>query len=747
MDTLRVLADAFHEFRPQLFVADSEARRTAGFWSLDQQIPTPDIISLMNQSPQLKTDRVLYLPTHQLETAELTGHYLRCRDPEGHPQIEFFDFARQATVSLELDEFSQTTLALHVRFWHPHYPAPETPSYLTAPQALESQPAHGRDNEAPEMDEDIFNYARLFIEQDRETDREDRRTRYQSLSHAAFFDQHNGIPEATAAGRYADRDGGQICKLKISTDDPATTERASEESNPQHHGLEPGAEVIVDTQSSIDGFPVDAEVVDLVDGTEIHLRIKWSTSRDHAAAETAFAEDSTVRFVIAELLNPRTYTRARSAVDDIERHERKQELVAGSRSPTFEDPGQFDGATQHLDQYQTTAVKKALASDEYLCIHGAPGTGKTRVATILAREAAKRGNKVLACAPSQAGVDQLLVGNSTPDRIDPKSPHADAMNDTYQIGYTGTPTRSIIVDNYSDVDAWEANVVGSTPMRAHQFREDEFDLVILDDAHRCTVPESFIPYSKGERLVLIGDDNLLPPRPAHESDDTESIDLSLFEYFTNQLENAPVESVLKQYRMNEAIAAFPNKEFYGGNLDAGQRNRRWRIRDEDPIKALDIQGEEERTPGGSYYNITEANAVVRELSRLLHRGVSPTQIGVITPFSGQVGMITKILDDQSLRDRLTIGTLEAIPPVPFDVVILSFVRSNPTGDTGMLSFPNEGPRRLNAMLTRAKKHLVLIGDWDTLCSGSDRDPDGSEVFNSLYDHLDHQQHLASNPPA
>ena len=117
----------------------------------------------------------------------------------------------------------------------------------------------------------------------------------------------------------------------------------------------------------------------------------------------------------------------------------------------------------------------------------------------------------------------------------------------------------------------------------------------------------------------------------------------------------------------------------------------------------------------------------------------PADIGVITPYSGQVGKITQEITDPDLADRVQVSTVDAFQGSERDAIVVSFVRSNSAGNTGFLTFPEEGPRRLNVALTRARKRLTLIGDWETLRrtpAHRNEADDASHVFCALYAHLD-----------
>jgi superfamily I DNA and/or RNA helicase len=65
---------------------------------------------------------------------------------------------------------------------------------------------------------------------------------------------------------------------------------------------------------------------------------------------------------------------------------------------------------------------------------------------------------------------------------------------------------------------------------------------------------------------------------------------------------------------------------------------------------------------------------------------------------------------RSYNDKISVNTIDSFQGQERDVVYISMVRSNSTGDIGFLS----DIRRMNVAITRAKKKLVIIGDSSTL---------------------------------
>lgn len=189
-----------------------------------------------------------------------------------------------------------------------------------------------------------------------------------------------------------------------------------------------------------------------------------------------------------------------------------------------------------------------------------------------------------------------------------------------------------------------------------------------------------------------------------------------------------------QYRMHSQICAFPSKTLYSSKLKSHSSVEGHLLQDlsnanatseEDakeilgtPVVFFDTAGCEyfERLDGdkdeGSRCNENEATIVKNWVDKLVEVGVSPDQIAIITPYQAQVSLLTSLLR-ALYGTSLEIGTVDGMQGREKEAVVISLVRSNDSREVGFL----KEKRRLNVAMTRAKRHLCVIGDSSTVCHG------------------------------
>lgn len=741
-ESLDTIGDAFSRTNRRPAVFDREMRVRHGLWTLRSPVSAADVVAGFKQHGAFTGEgAAVVVPLHEVDTAELTGEYLVYRPDQLVACVVYYDFSTGGFARIPLDEFGSTFPAWRVRFWLPAFDPPEPPSYRLEAIDVTDDVDAGTDAVSPRAERDrresgeIVSELRGFVESQKEAERTEARARFARLPIEQFRRTAGAIPALVPAGIHVDEYGQQSVHLRVPTDDldgPVDV--------PDEFGIYPGSEVLVGADGDLEGFPREAEVLE-IEGRQLELGVYWNRNGGGGPREDPFRLESDHRFTVGELLNPVPFERQLDAIDAVGNDERKAGVLSGDTAPGFDSSLDHSVRKGRLNNYQYRAVQNALRATDVYCIHGPPGTGKTRTLVEIIETACAEGERVLACAQSNQAVDNLLVGDSTLEEPDESSLHAAAVEGDLTVARAGNNSTSDLVrEEYEGADLYQSDVVCATTSGAARFGTDIFDRAVLDEATQATVPSSLIPFSRAKRLVLAGDHKQLPPYHSTEGSEEETVGVSLFEQLLETYGDDLVTTLRTQYRMNQEIARFPNETFYGGRLTHGVRNRVWSLSVFPPLEAYQVSGEEQTTPGNSTYNEAEVAVVVEEIERMLDRGIASSSIGVITPYTGQASKIRGALHRATVDGAtdVEVDTVDSYQGSERDAIVISFVRSNPQGFSGFLTFPDEGPRRLNVALTRARKRCVLVGDFETLATRApNRSEDGSAawVYRALQESL------------
>jgi superfamily I DNA and/or RNA helicase len=170
--------------------------------------------------------------------------------------------------------------------------------------------------------------------------------------------------------------------------------------------------------------------------------------------------------------------------------------------------------------------------------------------------------------------------------------------------------------------------------------------------------------------------------------------------------------------MHPSIAAFPAVHFYEGELLNGEEV----VNDRPPMVGfrwptsthqvcfVDCGPGLEKAGSRSRVNVCEATALMTVLQRCLDAGVPAGDIAVITGYSAQKALLQQHADDVGIGEGLKIDTVDGFQGAERDLVLVSTVRANISGEVGFM----RDPRRVNVLLTRARRGLIVFGDSATL---------------------------------
>ena len=213
-----------------------------------------------------------------------------------------------------------------------------------------------------------------------------------------------------------------------------------------------------------------------------------------------------------------------------------------------------------FDECQRACIRQALATPHFAVVQGPPGSGKTTVITSIIRQELARGGHVLVVSPTHVAVDNLverlaprpdddaddvLETRSLPVRYCARVKKLSARAQDYWVG-SKQQRRSVTIAQrvrqrlartvpfaealfaregeakaaggpLSTAVSGVESVICGTPIGILSFETvknaapGSFDLLIVDEVSKMTLPEFLAVAVKARRWVLVGDPEQLPP--------------------------------------------------------------------------------------------------------------------------------------------------------------------------------------------------------------------------------------------
>jgi DNA replication ATP-dependent helicase Dna2 len=425
-----------------------------------------------------------------------------------------------------------------------------------------------------------------------------------------------------------------------------------------------------------------------------------------------------------------------------------------------------------LTEEQERILLKIVQSKDYFLLWGPPGTGKT---SVMLRELVSyyllhTDESVLLLAYTNRAVDEICEAIET---IDGGEIH---IKDTYfRIGSSTSTSPKFVgqlmdkkIENITNraelksvigahriVVATLASMTGKIDL----LKLKKFNRVIVDEASQILEPILAGLLPQFEHFTLIGDHKQLPAVVTQDVKFSGIDDVEMQTVGINNLRNSLFERLYKrcisqkwdwaydilshQGRMHQEIMDYPANRFYEGKLKvlpdtiskhqsvaltlAGfetelkdQTELDWHALSTRRIVFVDAKADIKQ--GSDKTNVHEAELVAKLVAGFMtlykksNKKWNPTKIGIITPYRAQIALIRKTLIENNIHsEEITIDTVERYQGGAKDIIIISLCVNNVRQLTSLVSLSDEGvDRKLNVALTRAKEHLVIIGNRPVL---------------------------------
>jgi hypothetical protein len=292
-----------------------------------------------------------------------------------------------------------------------------------------------------------------------------------------------------------------------------------------------------------------------------------------------------------------------------------------------------------------------------------------------------------------------------------------------------------------------ARVIATTLTRAFMrdvLQRRQFDTVLCDEVSMAPLPALWAAATLAtESVVVVGDFLQLPPIVQSEHSIAKKwLGRDVFEVSGVQIayerKKPPAFFVplRRQFRMHPAISDAPNNLVYDGNLideeavsrpEADEALLRWYDKEwgfDGPLLLADTSklGGWNNKAGNSRLNYLSAALAVRIANAVLAvdrpawKKEDGRRIFIITPYRPQAELINLLLQDEEIAGEVQASTAHSCQGGEAQLVILDLVVDEPHFAANLTTpaATHEIRRLLNVAMTRAKRRLVVLGNFSWL---------------------------------
>lgn len=324
---------------------------------------------------------------------------------------------------------------------------------------------------------------------------------------------------------------------------------------------------------------------------------------------------------------------------------------------------------------QLRAILRSFNSDDVCIVQGLPGTGKTTIITIIVLLSVLQNQRVLLSSHTHTAIDNVLMKLLPYSVSTFSSSHTELpvlrLGEQSRIHpsirqYHITQQWSGAFDEYAQIMS-QCMVVGATVYTSvAQFpRGVVFDRCIVDEAGQITEPSILQVMMMSRKTLLVGDSMQLPPLVQSNLMSEGGLSESLLSRLEKQ-HPACASKLCVQYRMNEAIMALTNHLIYHNCLTTATTQLASsvlavQLSEKAPTWVREVclpahcvvfvntdgWSDENRESCSallsSHQNEFEARITEQLVTWMVDGGVACSDIGVISPYSAQVSLLSNRL--------------------------------------------------------------------------------------------------------
>ncbi|MBL58011.1 MAG: hypothetical protein CMP61_12565 [Flavobacteriales bacterium] len=256
--------------------------------------------------------------------------------------------------------------------------------------------------------------------------------------------------------------------------------------------------------------------------------------------------------------------------------------------------------------------------------------------------------------------------------------------------------------------------------------ENQFDLVIIDEASQCDIPSCLPALQRAKRAVFVGDPkqlrfiSFMPKFKEHSLQEKHNVFAdykgnSILDFAIDSLQESDQIVMLNEhFRCHPSIINFSNEEFYFKGLNVMKLTPSSHQNSKQLFQRINGK----RTKAG--VNKEEIDYIIEEIKKIIEEEVllarkMKTKIGIISPFRHQADAIAKVLIDSFTSEEINKHQIRCSTPYSFqgqerDIIFISISLDGDSHGSAFAYMNKEDV--FNVCVTRAKHKQVVVYSFD-----------------------------------